>query len=113
MPKLRRLSGAEIIAILGRFGFTVHSQRGSHVKLRRVSPDPSPAQPIRAGRGPAATLLFRLTRPPASPSARHPSVVDAGEEPGGAVMAEPAERAALELHVPLVLEKGALDPPLA
>lgn len=36
MPKLRRLSGAEIIAILGRFGFTVHSQRGSHVKLRRV-----------------------------------------------------------------------------
>ncbi|MEK7445645.1 MAG: type II toxin-antitoxin system HicA family toxin [candidate division NC10 bacterium] len=39
MPKLRRLSGAEIIAILGGFGFTVHSQRGSHVKLRRVSPD--------------------------------------------------------------------------
>ena len=39
MPELRRLSGAEIIAILGRFGFTVHSQRGSHVKLRRVSPD--------------------------------------------------------------------------
>jgi predicted RNA binding protein YcfA (HicA-like mRNA interferase family) len=36
MPKLRRLSGAEIIAILGRFGFAVHSQRGSHVKLRRV-----------------------------------------------------------------------------
>ena len=36
MPKLRRLSGAEIIAILGRFGFTVHTQRGSHVKLRRV-----------------------------------------------------------------------------
>src|SRR5712692_3666285 len=26
MPKLRRLSGAEIIAILGRFGFTVHAQ---------------------------------------------------------------------------------------
>ena len=35
MPRLRRLSGAEIVAILGRFGFAVHSQRGSHVKLRR------------------------------------------------------------------------------
>lgn len=39
MPKLRRLSGAEVVAILGRFGFTTHSQRGSHVKLRRVLPD--------------------------------------------------------------------------
>ncbi|HSC71604.1 MAG TPA: type II toxin-antitoxin system HicA family toxin [Candidatus Methylomirabilis sp.] len=39
MPKLRRLSGAEVIAILGRFGFTVRSQRGSHVKLRRELPD--------------------------------------------------------------------------
>jgi predicted RNA binding protein YcfA (HicA-like mRNA interferase family) len=36
MPSLRRLSGAEIVAILVRFGFMVHSQRGSHVKLRRV-----------------------------------------------------------------------------
>ncbi len=39
MPKLRRLSGAEVIRILGRFGFTVHSQRGSHAKLRREQPD--------------------------------------------------------------------------
>lgn len=39
MPSLRRLSGAEIVTILGRFGFTVHSQRGSHVKLRRALPD--------------------------------------------------------------------------
>ena len=39
MPKLRRLSGAEVIAILSRFSFTVHSQHGSHVKLRRVLPD--------------------------------------------------------------------------
>ncbi|HXG05517.1 MAG TPA: type II toxin-antitoxin system HicA family toxin [Candidatus Binatia bacterium] len=38
MPKLRRLSGAEVIAIRGRFGFVVHSQRGSHVKLRRELP---------------------------------------------------------------------------
>src|SRR3972149_5054713 len=88
-----------------------HRARPSRAGHRHVSRDPSPGQPIRAGRGPAATLLFRLTRPPASPSARHPSVVDAGEEPGGAVMAEPAERAALELPVPLVLEKGAPAPP--
>ena len=35
-PKLRRLSGRDIVTILERFGFTVHSQRGSHAKLRRV-----------------------------------------------------------------------------
>ena len=39
MPKLRRLSGAAVVAILGRFGFAVHSRRGSHVKLRRVLKD--------------------------------------------------------------------------
>jgi len=39
MPRLRRLSGAEVIAILARFGFLVHSQRGSHVKLRRELSD--------------------------------------------------------------------------
>ncbi|MDO8490635.1 MAG: type II toxin-antitoxin system HicA family toxin [Dehalococcoidia bacterium] len=38
MPKLRALSGDEVIGILGRFGFVIHSQRGSHVKLRRISP---------------------------------------------------------------------------
>ncbi len=37
MPKLRRLSGDEVIAILARFGFQIHAQRGSHVKLRRVT----------------------------------------------------------------------------
>lgn len=36
-PKLKRLSGREVIAILGRFGFEVLSQKGSHVKLRRLS----------------------------------------------------------------------------
>ena len=39
MPRLRRLSGAEAISILSRFGFTIHSQRGSHVKLLRELPD--------------------------------------------------------------------------
>lgn len=37
MPKLKRLSGDEVISALGRFGFFIHSQRGSHVKLRRTS----------------------------------------------------------------------------
>ena len=41
MPRLRRLSGAEIVAILVGFGFIVHSQRGSHIKMRRVAPDKS------------------------------------------------------------------------
>jgi predicted RNA binding protein YcfA (HicA-like mRNA interferase family) len=38
MPRLRRLSGSEVIHILERFDFAIYSQRGSHVKLRRVSP---------------------------------------------------------------------------
>jgi predicted RNA binding protein YcfA (HicA-like mRNA interferase family) len=35
-PRLRRLSGRDVVAILGQFGFAVLSQRGSHVKLRRT-----------------------------------------------------------------------------
>lgn len=35
-PRLKRLSGRDVIAILERFGFKPVSQRGSHVKLRRV-----------------------------------------------------------------------------
>jgi len=38
MPKLRVLSGPDVIAIFGEFGFTVFSQKGSHVKLRRAIP---------------------------------------------------------------------------
>ena len=37
MPRLRRLSGDEVIQILAGFGFLIHSQRGSHVKLRKAS----------------------------------------------------------------------------
>lgn len=37
MPRARRLSGDEVLAILARHGFSIHSQRGSHVKLRRVT----------------------------------------------------------------------------
>ncbi|HUT33863.1 MAG TPA: type II toxin-antitoxin system HicA family toxin [Planctomycetota bacterium] len=38
MPKLRRLSGNEVIRIFGRLGFVVLTQEGCHVKLRRVGP---------------------------------------------------------------------------
>ncbi|MBI4689078.1 MAG: type II toxin-antitoxin system HicA family toxin [Nitrospirae bacterium] len=37
-PKLKRLSGKEVISVLSQFGFSVYSQKGSHAKLRRVSP---------------------------------------------------------------------------
>jgi len=39
MPKLKRLSGDEVIKIFASFGFGIVAQRGSHVKLRRVLPD--------------------------------------------------------------------------
>lgn len=35
MPKLKILSGSEVIKILEGFGFAVASQKGSHVKLKR------------------------------------------------------------------------------
>ncbi|MFY9813698.1 MAG: type II toxin-antitoxin system HicA family toxin [Dehalococcoidales bacterium] len=38
-PKLKRLSGSEVVDILKTFGFQTFSQRGSHVKLRRLSLD--------------------------------------------------------------------------
>ncbi len=39
MPKLKVLGGEDIIKILNEFGFTKESQKGSHVKLKRVLPD--------------------------------------------------------------------------
>jgi predicted RNA binding protein YcfA (HicA-like mRNA interferase family) len=39
MPKLKRLSGEEVIKIFASFGFVIAAQRGSHVKLRRVLAD--------------------------------------------------------------------------
>ena len=38
MPKLRTLSGDDLFRIFSQFGFTKSSQRGSHVKLRRILP---------------------------------------------------------------------------
>ena len=37
MSKPRRLSGDDLIAIFSTFGFVLHTQRGSHVKLRRLT----------------------------------------------------------------------------
>jgi len=39
MPRLKTLSGRDVVKILSRFGFKVASQRGSHVKLRRILSD--------------------------------------------------------------------------
>jgi predicted RNA binding protein YcfA (HicA-like mRNA interferase family) len=39
MPKLKVLSGADVVKILKEFDFDVTSQKGSHVKLRRVLSD--------------------------------------------------------------------------
>lgn len=38
MPRLRRLSSADVLRILGRAGFRVAKQRGSHAKLVRITP---------------------------------------------------------------------------
>src|SRR5258705_11926025 len=45
--------------------------------------------------------------------ARVPSIVNAFEHPGRAVMGQAAERAVGELHVPLIRAPAALQPPLA
>ncbi|MDO8516199.1 MAG: type II toxin-antitoxin system HicA family toxin [bacterium] len=39
MPKLKILSGKEVIKIFISFNFEIISQKGSHVKLRRTQPD--------------------------------------------------------------------------
>jgi predicted RNA binding protein YcfA (HicA-like mRNA interferase family) len=39
MPKLRSLSGEDVIKILSRFSFEIASQKGSHAKLRRFLSD--------------------------------------------------------------------------
>jgi predicted RNA binding protein YcfA (HicA-like mRNA interferase family) len=41
MPKLKRLSGSEVIKIFAAFDFEQSARRGSHVKLRRVLADGS------------------------------------------------------------------------
>ncbi|MBI4050206.1 MAG: type II toxin-antitoxin system HicA family toxin [Candidatus Doudnabacteria bacterium] len=41
MPKLRVLSGQDLVKIFNKLGFAVAAQRGSHIKLRRVTADGS------------------------------------------------------------------------
>jgi predicted RNA binding protein YcfA (HicA-like mRNA interferase family) len=36
MPKLKRLSGTQVIKVFEGFGFNVVSQKGSHIKLKRI-----------------------------------------------------------------------------
>ena len=36
MPRLKQLSGADLLTIFKQLGFAVERTRGSHVKLRRV-----------------------------------------------------------------------------
>lgn len=36
MPKLKSLSGKDLIRIFGSFGFSVAGQKGSHIKLVRT-----------------------------------------------------------------------------
>lgn len=38
MPSLRRMSGREVLSGLQSLGFELCSQRGSHMKLRRIGP---------------------------------------------------------------------------
>ncbi|MEM2051045.1 MAG: type II toxin-antitoxin system HicA family toxin [Thermoproteota archaeon] len=39
MPRLKVLSGKDVVKIFSRFGFVIVSQKGSHIKLRRILPD--------------------------------------------------------------------------
>ena len=36
-PKLKTLSGTDVVHILESFGFGIYNQKSSHIKLRRVS----------------------------------------------------------------------------
>lgn len=36
MPKLKRLTAKQVLAIFMQFGFVIASQRGSHIKLTRM-----------------------------------------------------------------------------
>lgn len=37
MPKLRGLSASDVVSILQHFGFFILKQRGSHIKMRRLT----------------------------------------------------------------------------
>jgi predicted RNA binding protein YcfA (HicA-like mRNA interferase family) len=53
MPKLPRVTGAQLVRALQKAGFAVTRQRGSHVQLRREDPDGTVRTfpvPVHAGR---------------------------------------------------------------
>jgi predicted RNA binding protein YcfA (HicA-like mRNA interferase family) len=37
MPKLKNLSGKDLLNIMGLFGFDIKSEKGSHIKLARIN----------------------------------------------------------------------------
>ncbi len=39
MPRLKTLAGPDVVRIFLDFEFMIASQRGSHIKLRRILPD--------------------------------------------------------------------------
>jgi len=39
MPKLRNLSGPEVVKVFQSLGFQITSQKGSHIKLQIILPD--------------------------------------------------------------------------
>lgn len=42
MPKLKTLSGKDVISILQNAGFFIAGQKGSHIKLKRIFADGAP-----------------------------------------------------------------------
>ena len=70
MPKLRRLSGKQVIAILHTLGFEVYSQKGSHVRLQRVTAQGDEQRLLSAIHGsktiPSGTLHTSTARPAGS-----------------------------------------------
>ena len=39
MPRLKVLSGKDLVKIFSEFGFTIQSQKGSHIKLSKLLQD--------------------------------------------------------------------------
>ena len=37
MPRPKILSGKDVISILAKYRFAIHTQKGSHIKLRRMN----------------------------------------------------------------------------
>jgi predicted RNA binding protein YcfA (HicA-like mRNA interferase family) len=64
MPKLRRLSGMDVVGILEQFGFVVVRVRGSHHILRRVLKEETQTinVPVHGSKPLATGMLKRLYR---------------------------------------------------